>query len=101
MILPYKPKWEYQHSNGSLVLVHKSMAIMHLLALWNSLLVTTDFTTHGESHFYGLLCPSADSLDPMDHFCTFDVSKIIPKNMNYIPYATFKPILTYICRYDP
>ena len=41
--------------------------------------VTVDFTTHGESQFYGLPCPSPDSLDPMDHFYTFDVSKIIPK----------------------
>ena len=45
--------------------------------------------------------PSADSLDPMDHFCTFDVSKIIPKNMHYLPYATFKPILAYVHWYDP
>ena len=44
--------------------------------------VTADFTTHGESQFYGLPYPSADSLDPMDHFCTFDVSKIIPKKSN-------------------
>ena len=36
--------------------------------------VIVDFTTHGESHFYGLPYPYADSLDPMDHFCTFDVS---------------------------
>ena len=63
--------------------------------------VTADFTTHGGSHLYGLPYPSADSLDPMDHFCTSDVSKIIPKNMNYFPYVTCKPILVYICRYDP
>ena len=43
--------------------------------------VTADFTTHGGSHIYGLPCPSVDSLDPMDYFCTFDVSKIIPKNI--------------------
>ena len=55
--------------------------------------VTVDFTTRGGSHLYGLPCPSADSLDPMDHFCTFDVSKIIPKNMDYWLYMTFKPIL--------
>ena len=30
--------------------------------------------------FYGLPYPSADSLDPMDHYCTFDLSKIIPKS---------------------
>ena len=36
--------------------------------------VIADFTTHGESHFYGLPCPYADSLDPMDHFCSFYVS---------------------------
>ena len=41
--------------------------------------VTADFTIHGRSHIYGLPYPSADSLDPMDHFCTFDVSNIIPK----------------------
>ena len=45
------------------------------------LIVTADFTTHGGSHFYGLPYPSADSLDPMDQLCTFDVSNIIPKNM--------------------
>ena len=36
--------------------------------------VIADFTTHGKSHFYGLPCPYADSLDPIDHFCSFDVS---------------------------
>ena len=64
-------------------------------------IVTTDFTTHGGSHIYGLPCPSVDSLDSMNHFCTFDVSNIIPKNMHYFLYATFKPILVYICGYDP
>ena len=43
--------------------------------------VIADFTTHGWSHFYGLPCPSTDSLDPMDYFCTFDVSNIIPKTL--------------------
>ena len=55
--------------------------------------VTTDFATHGESHFYGLPCPSADSLDPMDHFCTFDVSKIIPKNMQNCHTRLLNPFL--------
>ena len=63
--------------------------------------VTADFTTHGESTFYGLPYPSADSLDPMEHFCNFDASKIIPKNMQKLPYATFKPFLAYICGFDP
>ena len=36
--------------------------------------VIANFTTHGESNFYGLACPYADSLDSMDHFCSFDVS---------------------------
>ena len=62
--------------------------------------VTDNFTTHGRSHIYGLPCPSVDSLDPMDYFCTFDVSKIIPKNTCYLPYATFKPFLAYIRRYN-
>ena len=62
--------------------------------------VISDFTTHGKTHFYGLPYPSADSLDPMDHFCTFEVSKIIPKNMLKFPYATFKPFLSYIRGFD-
>ena len=64
-------------------------------------LIIVDFTTHGESYFYGLPCPSVDSLDRMDHFCTFDVSKIIPKNMQKFPYVTFKPFLAYIRKFGP
>ena len=63
--------------------------------------VTTYFTTHGWSHFYGLPCPSVDSLDPMDYFFTFDVSKIIPKNMLKLPYMTFNPFIVYIHGFDP
>ena len=40
--------------------------------------------------------PLQTLLDPMDHFCTFDVSNIIPKNMHYFLYATFKPILMHM-----
>ena len=65
------------------------------------LCVTTDFTTHGGSHLYGLPYPSANSLDPMDHFCTFDVSKIIPKNMHYFLYATFGQKSACICDFWP
>ena len=46
-------------------------------------------------------CPSADSLDPMYLFYTFDFSKIIPKNMLKFLYVTFKPFLTYICGLTP
>ena len=63
--------------------------------------VIADFTTHGGSHLYGLTCPSIDSLDPMDHFCTFYVSKIIPKNMSYFLYTNFRPVLAYIRGFDP
>ena len=49
-----------------------------------NIFVTADFTTHGGPHLYGLPCPSANSLDPMDHFSTFDVPNIIPKNMSYL-----------------
>ena len=61
--------------------------------------VTADLTTYGESHIYGLPCPSTDSLDPMDQYFTFDVSNIIPKNTYYLLYATFNPFLVYICGY--
>ena len=63
--------------------------------------VIADFTRHGESHFYGLPYPFADSLDPMEHFYTFDVSKIIPKNMQKLPHMTFNPFLAYIRGFDP
>ena len=46
-------------------------------------------------------CPFADSLDPMDLSYTFDVSKIIPKNMPKFLYVNFKPFLAYIRRFDP
>ena len=74
--------------------------ILYGICFWG-LTVTTDFTTHGRSHIYVLPCPSVDSLDPVDHFCTCDVSKIIHKNMHYLLYITFKPILVYIHGYDP
>ena len=61
--------------------------------------ITVDFTTHGWSHIYDLSCPSVDSLDPMDQYCTFDVSKIIPKNTYYLMYVTFNPFLAYIRGY--
>ena len=63
--------------------------------------VTAAFTTHGWSHFYGLPCLSADSLDPVDYFCTFNVSNIIPKNTCYFLYVTFKHFLAYTHRYNP
>ena len=63
--------------------------------------VIADFTTHGESHFYHLPCPYVDSLDLMDHFRSFDVSLIIPKNMLNFLYTTFKPFLVYIRGFDP
>ena len=66
-----------------------------------TLFLTADFTTHGKSHIYGLPYPSADSLDPMDYFCTFDVSNIIPKNTCYLLYTTFNPFVAYIRRYYP
>ena len=45
-------------------------------------------------------CPSADSLDPFDHFLSFDVSLTIPKNMCKFLYATFKPLIAYIRGFD-
>ena len=74
----------------------------HLMSqMTHSVVVTADFTTHDRSHIYGLSCPSADSLDPMDYFCTFDASNIIPKNTYYFMYMTFNPFLTYIHGYYP
>ena len=51
-------------------------------------------------HIYGLPCLSTDSLDPMENFCTCDVSKIIPKNTHYLLSTTFKPFLEYTCGYN-
>ena len=78
-----------------------ALGIYYFLASALNPIVIANFTTHGRSHIYGLPCPSANSLDPMDHFCIFDVSKIIPKNMSYLLYATFKPILAYMRGFDP
>ena len=45
--------------------------------------------------------PYADSLDPLDHFLSFDVSLIIPKNTWKMLYTDFNPITTYIHGFDP
>ena len=37
----------------------------------------------------------------MDHFLSFDVSLIIPKNIRKVTYMDFTPITTYICGYSP
>ena len=44
-----------------------------MLPLWPHTLgasVIDDFTSSGRSHIYGLPCPSADSLDPIDLYYT-------------------------------
>ena len=46
-------------------------------------------------------CPAADSLDPMDHILSFDVSLTIPKTMLKMIYAAFTPITAYIRGYIP
>ena len=71
------------------------------IVLGVALSVTVDFTTHGRSHIYGLPYPSTDSLDPMEYFCTFNVSNIIPKNTCYFLYVNFKPFLAYTRGHNP
>ena len=44
-------------------------------------------------------CPATDSLDPMDHFLSFNVSLIIPTNLWKIIYAPFNLIIVYIHGY--
>ena len=41
-------------------------------------------------------CPDVESLDPMDHLLSFDVSLIISKNIWRMIHMTFKPISAYI-----
>ena len=41
-------------------------------------------------------CLAADSLDPMDHILSFDVTLIIPKTIWKMIYAAFYPITMYI-----
>ena len=72
-----------------------------LLIFMLPLSVIADFTTPGESHLYGLPLSLCRLFGPMDLFYTFDVSKIIPKNMLKFLYTTFKPFLAYICGFDP
>ena len=80
------------------------------LHFWDGLIMyfshrITPLTSNIRGHLLQLILPDMvdhtfmafpiplHSLDPMDHFCYFDVSKIIPKNMHYLLYVTFKPIL--------
>ena len=46
-------------------------------------------------------CPAADSLDPMDHLLSSDVSLIIPKTIWKMIYVAFYLITAYIRRFDP
>ena len=45
-------------------------------------------------------CLAADSLAPIDHFLSFDVSLTIHKNIRKVIYAAFSPITTYIRGYS-
>ena len=74
------------------------MLIIFNIIFFFETLVIADFTTHGWSHIYGLPCPSADSLDPMDSYypLMFQVHPL--KTACLLLYATFKPILT--CTHD-
>ena len=44
--------------------------------------------------------PAVDSLAPMDHFLSFDVSLTIPKKIRKMIYAAFSPITAYIRGYS-
>ena len=63
------------------------MDTYHIFKSWGGILevktVTTDFTTHGGSHFYGLPCPSTDSLDPMDLYYTLMIQYYLQKTPIY------------------
>ena len=52
------------------------------------------------THCMAFPCPAADSLAPMDHFLSFDVSLTIPKNIRKVIYASFSLITTYIRGYS-
>ena len=45
-------------------------------------------------------CPAADSLFPMDHLLSFDVSLTIPKKIRKMIYEAFSSITTYIRGYS-
>ena len=51
--------------------------------------------------FMAFLVPLQNIWTPMDHFCTFDVSKFIHKITHYLLYANFKPFLAYTRGYNP
>ena len=46
-------------------------------------------------------CPFAESLDPVDHFLSFDVSLTIHKNMWKMIHMNFKFLIMYIHGFDP
>ena len=55
--------------------------------------VTTDFTTHGGSHLYGLPYPSVDSLDPMGSYYPLMLQFHPLKTPCLLLYVTFNPML--------
>ena len=52
------------------------------------------------THCMAFPYPAADSLFPMDHLLSFDVSLTIPKNIRKMIYAAFSPITAYIRGYS-
>ena len=52
------------------------------------------------THCMAFPCLAADSLAPMDHFLSFDVSLTIPKNIRKMIYMAFSPITAYIRGYS-
>ena len=74
-----------------------------MLPLWPHTLgafVIADFTTLGWSHIYGLACPSADSLDPMDLYYTLMFQYHPQKSHVYTYTRLFKPYSRVYATFD-
>ena len=61
-----------------------------------NLSVIVDFTTPGRSHIYGLPCPFADSLDPMDLYYALKF-QYHPQKLLFYTYVRL--LKQYLCVY--
>ena len=87
--------------DSDLVIPRKSIHGVHLLTAYPFKDCYSGFHhTRWITHCMAFPCPTADSLAPMDHFLSFDVSLIIPKNIRKMIYVAFSPITTYIHEYS-
>ena len=82
--------------HGSSLHSHSS----HIHSTWWDSCYSGFHHTRWITHCMAFPYPAADSLFPMDHLLSFDVSLTIPKNIRKMIYAAFSTITMYIRGYS-